>query len=190
MWIITKITLATACIYCLISCLSGYPSECILFDFESDDDLNRVHWKCHTLFVLSDVNVTHGKKSLRLELYPSNYPGLSFKLDKKKWSRYKTLSFDVYNPAKDTSITVRIDDTLNYTSYDDRYNKKFIIKHGLNRISIPLNTLITSGTNRVLDLHNIYRLLIFMAHPQSKSILYIDYVHLAKDTAIRYFSYS
>ena len=52
-------------------------SEKILFDFESDSELDRFHWQCHTLFSLSDEHATHGKKSLKLELFPSDYPGLS-----------------------------------------------------------------------------------------------------------------
>ena len=37
--------------------------ESILFDFESDRELDRVHWKCHTLMSISDQHSTHGKGS-------------------------------------------------------------------------------------------------------------------------------
>ena len=169
----------TACLLSLTSCFCGSPSELVLFDFESDTDLDRFHWKCHTLFSLSNENATHGFKSLRLELHPSDYPGLAPKLDTNDWRRYKTLSFDIYNPEDvDTSIAVRIDDKKDYPDYEDRYNKSFILKPGLNRLNIPLNSLITSVTRRTLDLKNIYRFLIFMAHPQKKHILYIDYIRL------------
>ena len=175
----TKITLITACLWCLLACFGGSPTEFVLSDFESDADLDRFHWKCHTLFSLSNENVTHGDKSLRLELYPSDYPGLALKLGMNNWSRYKILSFDISNPEdEETSISVRIDDKQDYPNYADRYNKSFIIKPGLNRLNIPLTSLITSGARRPLDLKKIYRFLIFMSHPQKKSVLYIDYVHL------------
>lgn len=174
------IILITACLCSLISCPSGSPPELVLFDFESDAELDLFHWKCHTLFSLSNENVTHGMKSLRLELYPSDYPGLAPKLGTNNWSRYKTISFDIYNPENaETSISVRIDDKKDYPNYEDRYNKSFILKPGLNQMNIPLNYLITSGTRRTLDLKNIYRFLIFMAHPQKKFVLYIDYVRLS-----------
>lgn len=169
----------TACLLSLTSCFSGSPPELVLFDFESDADLDRFHWKCHTLFSLSNENATHGVKSLRLELHPSDYPGLAPKLDLNDWKGYKTFSFDIYNTMNvDASITVRIDDKKDFPNYKDRYNKSFILKPGLNRLNIPLNSLITSRTQRTLDLKNIYRFLIFMAHPQKKHILYIDYIRL------------
>ena len=174
----TKIALIAVLLYGSLCCLREYPHEFVLADFESDDDLNRVHWQCHTLFFLSDENVTHGKKSLRIELYPSNYPGLSFKLTKNDWSKYKNLAFDVFNPQKEISITVRIDDALEYPGYEDRFNKKFAIKHGLNRINIPFNSMRTSGTERIIDPKNIFRFLIFISYPHEKSVLFIDYVHL------------
>jgi len=173
------IILITACLCSLISCFRGSPVELVLFDFESDADLDRFHWKCHTLFSLSNENVTHGVKSLRLELYPSDYPGLVPKLGMNDWSRYKTISFDVYNSEdEETSISVRIDDKKDYPNYENRYTKSFILKPGFNRLSISLNSLITSGTGRALNLKKIYRFLIFMAHPHKKFILFIDYVRL------------
>jgi len=163
----------------LLSCLSGTPTEYILSDFEADRDLDRFDWKCHTLFSLSTENVTHGNTSLKLDLYPSDYPGLSFKLDMNNWSAYRVLSVDIYNPEnEEVSITVRIDDKKDCPDFDDRYNKSFNIKSGSNGLRIPLDSLITSDGNRTLDLKKIYGFLIFMSHPQKKRVLYVDYVHL------------
>jgi len=176
---VITIILILACLCSFISCQSESLSELVIFDFESDADLDRFHWKCHTLFSLSNENVTHGVNSLRLELYPSNYPGLAPKLNMNDWSRYETISFDIYNPENvETSIAVRIDDMKDYPDYEDRYSKSFKLKSGSNHLSIPLNSLITSGTRRTLDLKNIYRFFIFMVHPQKKFVLYIDYVRL------------
>ena len=62
----------------LYNCNSrNVPDEIVLFDFESDSELDQVHWKCHTLMSVCDQNVTHGKGSLKLELFPSDYPGFS-----------------------------------------------------------------------------------------------------------------
>jgi len=174
-----RITIIIVSLGYLLSCLSGSPAEYILSDFESDHDLDRIDWKCHTLFSLSNENVTHGDKSLQLALYPSDYPGLAFKLGINNWSPYRSLSFDIYNPAdEEISITVRIDDKEDCPNFDDRHNKSFIIKSGLNGIRIPLDSLMTSDGNRTLDLKKIYAFLIFMSHPQKKCVLYIDYVHL------------
>ncbi len=165
----------------LIGCSKSAPNELVLFDFETDAELDRIHWKCFTLFSLSDNNVTHGGNSLKMELYPSNWPGLTPKLDENDWRGYSQFKFDVFNPAPDEiKISVRIDDRKDYPDYEDRYAKQFILKPGMNRIEIPLDSLVTSGTKRNLDLKNIYRLLIFMGHPREKHVLYLDYIRLVR----------
>lgn len=114
-----------------------------------------------------------------MELYPSDYPGLSPKLKENDWRGFKALCFDIYNPEeKQVQISVRIDDQKDYPDYKDRYNKSFILNQGMNQISIPLNTLVTSGKDRNLNLKNIYRLLIFTASPEKRVVLYIDFIRL------------
>ena len=95
---VIKTILIAACFLCLVSCFHESTSEMVLFDFESDAELDQFYWKCYTLFNLSDENVTHGTKSLRLELYPSEYPGLAPMLGVNDWRRYKAFLFDIYNP--------------------------------------------------------------------------------------------
>jgi len=154
-------------------------AEKILFDFETDEELDRFHWNCHTLFALSDQHATHGSKSLRLELYPSEYPGLAPMIKDTDWSSYGVLRFDVYNPnGRDIPLSVRIDDKEKYPSYADRYNKGFVIKPGANTITIPFDSLITSETKRQLNLKKVYRVLVFMTKPKEKSTLYVDYIRL------------
>jgi hypothetical protein len=170
----------------IIGCHGPDQKELILFDFESDSELDKVHWKCHTLFSLSDENVTHGKKSLRLELFPSEYPGLSPILEINDWGDYKYLNFDMFNPnAKEMEIVVRIDDREDSPDYADRYNHSFVLLPGLNRLRMPLNDLATSGTKRKLDLKTIQALVIFMVNPPEKVRVYIDYIRLESDKARR-----
>ena len=162
----------------IIGCHNNAQKNLVLFDFESDSELDHLHWKCHTLLSLSDERPTHGVKSLRLELYPSAYPGLTPVLKNHDWRGYKSLCFDIYNPErKNLKITVRIDDKED-PDYADRFNHGFTLISGLNRINIPLNDLITSGTNRKLDLNNIQGLVIFMVSPTEKVVLFVDYIRL------------
>jgi len=162
----------------LLSC-SGKPSEHILFDFESDSELDKLKWKCRTLFSLSSEHATHGAHSLKMELFPSDYPGFSPKLSEKDWRRHRTLSFDIFN-AQDANVTVimRIDDQPENTGYADRYNQKFRLDSGANTVSIPLDSLVTSGNPRRLDLKNIHKLIIFLSHPKQMHVLYLDYLRI------------
>jgi hypothetical protein len=157
-----RLILVMACISALVCCSSRATKDLVLFDFESDSELDHIVWKCHTLFPLSDEHATHGQKSLQLELYPSSYPGIVPMLKDNDGRAFKALCFDVFNPEQDQApITVRIDDLPDYPNYDDRYNNTFLLKPGRNTITISLNSLVTSGTKRILNLQTIHRLLIF-----------------------------
>ena len=153
--------------------------EKILFDFESDHELDEVHWKCHSLMAISNQHATHGKRSLKLELHPSQYPGFNPFTKISDWRPFKSLCFDVYNPGdKDQNLTVRIDDRKDNTEYADRYNKRYILKQGMNHIEIKMDSLVTTGTNRKMDTSKIYKFLFFMYKPTEKVVLYVDYIRL------------
>jgi hypothetical protein len=174
-----RLPLIIGFLFALVACSGGTKGELVLFDFESDAELDRFHWKCYTLFSLSDKYVSHGDRSLKLELYPSDYPGLTPMGGETDWRGYKSLRFDIYNPEhKEINLTVRIDDREDYPDYADRYNRSFNLKPGMNQLSIPINNLVTSGTHRNLDLGNIYRVFIFVVRPERKVVLYVDYMRL------------
>ncbi len=162
----------------LLNCRGNSAGELVLFDFESDSALDQLVWKCHTLYSLSTEHVTHGKKSLKMELYPSDYPGLTPIIKENDWSGYNKLCFDIYNPQEKIKITVRIDDQKVSPDYGDRYNESFTLEQGMNKISVPLDTLVTSGTKRNLNLKKIKGLLIFVANPGKRVDLYADYIRL------------
>ncbi len=166
----------------LIGCTKTTPHELILYDFESESVLDDIHWKCHTLYTLSNLHAVHGKKSLKLEIFPSAYPGLSPSLKYHDWSDYKSLCFEVYNPLSEKiKLVLRIDDKKQALEYSERYNKSFTIMPGANTLKISFNTLKTSKTDRPLELKNIYRFLVFMSHPDKKHVLYLDYFRLLKN---------
>jgi hypothetical protein len=162
-------------------CRNEMPQEMVLLDFEEDGDLDRIHWKCHTLFSLSEEHATHGSRCLRMELYPSPYPGVTPILKDHDWSRFRTLAFDVYNPGvNEVKLTVRIDDKKEYPEYEDRYNRAFVLERGDNRIEISLESLVTRGTKRKLDARTIYRVVIFVVDPPVRTELYLDYLRLVR----------
>jgi hypothetical protein len=145
----------------------------MLFDFESEAELDQLYWNCHTLYSLSNDHATHGLRSLKMELFPSDYPGLIPMLSVTDWRRYGEFCFDVYNPSEQSlRLGVRIDDREDYPDFADRYNKNFEVKKGANHI--PLETLTTSASRRRLNLSKIHRMFIFVNHPMEKTILYID----------------
>jgi len=160
-------------------CVSERPAERVLFDFETDADLDRMHWQCFTLFSLSEAHATHGERSLKMSLFPSQWPGWSGKLYGNDWRGYGALAFDVYNPQEaPVSVTVRIDDRKDYPDYGERFNRRLVLAPGENRVVIGFDELVTSEGHRPLDLKRIYRLLLFMASPVEVQELYLDHVRL------------
>jgi hypothetical protein len=176
---VKHIIIGLFCIFFLIACEKINHTELVLYDFESESVFGQFHWKCHTLFSLSDKYAVHGEKSLKLELFPSSYPGLSPALKHHDWRNYHALCFEVYNPTPErVKLTLRIDDKKKSLKYSDRYNNSFMIMPGANTLNIPLDSLKTSKTDRPLELKNIYRFLVFMSHPEKRHVLYLDYFRL------------
>jgi hypothetical protein len=164
-----------------VSCRSE-KGERILFDFESDSELDQFYWKCHTLSSLSEEHASHGKQSLKMELLPDEYPGIFPMISNPDWRGFSSLCFDVFNAQKtNVPLTVRIDDRKDYPGYGDRYNTTFLLAPGQNAISISLKDLRTSQTGRPLNLKEVYRVIIFVTKPQYKIILYVDYIRLQQD---------
>lgn len=177
-WLFRKIIFCLVCLL-LSGCSGEKPDEWVFFDFETDTELDRVHWKCRTLFSRSNDHSAHGNWALKLDFYPSPYPGFSPMVSKNDWSRYQGFAFNVFNPSNTSlRLTVRIDDKKETPAYNDRYNKTFVIKPGHNMVTVPFSALKTSRTHRSLDLKNIYRFLVFMVQPEKTHTLYLDYFRL------------
>jgi len=168
----------------LLNCWKEPGRELLLFDFESDAELDQLSWHCHALNSLSAQHCTHGSKSLKLELYPSDYPGLDLMPREHDWREYKELRFDVYNPqVTNVQLSVRIDDRNDSPGYDDRYNKSFVLNPGMNHMNIPFSTLVRSGTGKPLSRKSICRFLVFVVRPKNKVDLYLDNIRLTSDAA-------
>jgi hypothetical protein len=165
----------------MFGCAKHDPNPFIFADFESDSELDHFEWECHTLFALTPEHATHGKFALKLDLFPSEYPGLQTQLSRKDWRPYKSLSLDIYNPQFETvNLTIRIDDRADDPDYGDRFNHGLELNPGVNKTAIPLEKLITSGTGRKLDLSTIHKLLFFLVDPKEKRELFFDYIRLEK----------
>jgi len=152
------------------------------FDFEADKDLDDLVWKCKTLFRISDQHATSWSRSLKVLLYPDpdntgeHYPGIGFNRFNPDWSSYSSLCFDAFNPEeKALSLVVRIDDCKN-PDFPDRYNKAIILVPGANHVSLPLNSLITSGTKKRLNLARIEGVMLFLSNPKERHTIFLDRV--------------
>lgn len=157
------------------------PETLVLLDFEREVDLDRLHWRCHTLYSLSGEHVTHGESSLLMRLYPSAYPGLVTALGKMDWRGWERFCFDVFNPQSEVvSMTLRVDDRRESKDYHDRFNETLSLSPGTQTVCVPLTGIRTSGTGRNVDLRNIYGFLLFALKPKDNILLWLDNVRLER----------
>ncbi len=162
------------------ACTPSRPLETdlIINDFETDADLDRLRWKCHTLFFLSDQGVSHGQSSLRMELTPSPYPGVSFKDFPQDWRGYSFLDVSFFNPGpSELRLAVRIDDKEDAPAYEDRFNHGLTVHPGMNRLSIPFSSLVCPSGRRLEPAH-IYSLMFFAVNPDKTVVLFVDDLRL------------
>ena len=163
-----------------------YQQKLVLLDFENDQQLDELGWKCGTNYERSKEHATSGRYSLKMEMYPRvTWPGFS-KIIKTSWAGYDELSLNIFNPAPDPiQISYRIDDRHENPPYADRANGRFQLKTGANTIKLNLKKLKTSDGKRQLDLSKICSFLLFLHQPQEKITLYLDDLILTKPGPVK-----
>jgi len=155
------------------------PHANILFDFESQEELERLNWECGKWFELSEENVTSAKRSLKVSIPPGQYPGINFEKITKNWSRGRFLKMDVFNPSEERiPFHIRIDDHKSGWEYANRFDINFILEKGMNHISIPTNSIKTNIHQRPLNLKRIERMMVFVPDNSKRRELFIDHIRL------------
>ncbi len=147
----------------------------VILDFENEEQLDELSWKCGTTYELSREHAATGQYSLKIEMYPKvTWPGFG-KGIKKSWAGYNYLSINIFNPAPETvQLSYRIDDRHDNPPYNDRANGRLLIVPGTNLISFNLKELKTSDSKRHLNLNEVCSLLLFLHNPNQKTTLYLD----------------
>ena len=151
----------------------------ILFDFESKKELERLNWECGKWFELSKENATSGKRSLKVSLPPGQYPGINFEKIAKNWSNGRFLKMDVFNPSGERiPFHIRIDDHKSGWEYANRFDINFMLKKGMNHLSIPTNSMKTNIHRLPLNLKRIERMMVFIPDNSKRRELFIDNIRL------------
>ncbi len=158
----------------------------MLGDFESKMDLYA--WQAQggsaeypTRIELQADNATHGNQALRVIFGQGNWAGVYFSAYDADWSDYKYFELDVFNPdAQDFGFSIRIDDDDQraISSYYHRFNYTQTIHPGMNKIRIPVHTIMTRPKNRNLNIKAIRRLILYLDKNAPLRILYIDNIRL------------
>ena len=151
----------------------------VLFDFESEEELNRLNWECHKWFELSDRNATSGRYSLKVSLPQGRYPGINFEEIKSDWSNHHYLKMDVFNPSNEEfNFHVRIDDNKSGWEYANRFDLNFKLTPGMNSISIPTDSIRTNINHRPMNFKRIKRMMVFIPDNLKTREIYLDNIRL------------
>ncbi len=164
----------------LSGCGASAPGDAVLFDFESDAELDRINWQCFVEYSLSHRFATQGLRSLKVDLYPSAFPGFNPVLLISDWKRFRFLEFDIANPAAtEFPVSLKIDDRPGPPGPMDRFSLRLLVRPGINHVAIHLDELV-SGNGRRMDLGRIEKLFLVCEDLAAPVTFYLDDIRLNK----------
>jgi len=162
-----------------LSCADPSPRSGVLYDFETDADLDRIVWNCHTRFSLSTEHASSGSRSLRCDFGEFRYPGISFHDFPADLGDARSISIDLFNDSTSPiNLVVRIDDADSGSDHDNRYNGSFLLRPGATSVVIPLEEVRNAPEGRKLDLSKIEQFLIFLYQIEEPVTIYVDRIAL------------
>lgn len=145
-----------------------------LGSFETRLEMGR--WLANeSTFSRSKKHAVHGSYSLEAHFPPGEYPGIALEYMIDDWSGYDGFSFDVYLEGSDPlPVVVRINDVLHNQMYDDRFNRRFLLKPGSNSISMSLDDVRKAPRGRVMDMSRIMNVCVFSYRLKEARTLFFD----------------
>lgn len=139
-------------------------------------------WKCSDAAgSLSDAHATHGSKTLKARFDPGMYPGMELVHLMGDWRGYDAFTFDVFLEGDSPlAVSVRISDAKHNYMFKDRFNRRFILAPGGNRIVIPLADVRKAPATRTMDMAKIADVRVFATGLAEQRTLYFDNFRLEK----------
>jgi hypothetical protein len=112
----------------------------------------------------------------------SPFSGVSLVYFPRNWTGYRFLHIDVLNPSsEEIQITCRIHDGRHEEGeqrYEDRFNKRFLLRQGWNDLRIDLGEVARAPVGRTMDLGEIRAVGLFSSRLPAPRYILVDYVRL------------
>ena len=153
----------------------------VLSDFETPSQLEW--WQDNMARLsISASNVKNGKFSMRVELFPGKYPGITLMHLHRNWQDYQFIELSIYlNSEHPINLVMRVHDRQHPSSgydYHDRFNDTLSLSSGWNDFSLSLHSIQNAPDGRSMDMRKITSLALFAVDLQQNTTLYIDNVQL------------
>ena len=153
----------------------------LLSDFETPFEIDR--WTGSARLSVESVPSITRSRLLKLSLSTEQYSGAALKYFDGDWTSAGRLEFSLYNPDEDPlQITCRIHDLQHadgHEEYEDRFNRRYTLMHGWNRIDIDLDEVKRSPAGRNMDMSRIREFRLFVTSLPAPRIIYVDNIRLS-----------
>jgi len=147
------------------------------FEFETDRELDFIHWECGELFERTEEFATHGRYGLRLQLFQGDSIGLKFYHFVRDWRAFQRLRFDLFNAsARPVELHFRVEDRED-PDPSEIFWSQTSVPPGTSSVVLDLDRLRCSR-GRQLDRARVEMLHIFLVRPQRGTVLYFDRLRL------------
>ena len=156
----------------------------LLSDFETPSQLERWDYNLARLS-LSESKVRNGRFSMRVDLSPGEYPGITLKHLRRNWLGYQFIEFSIYLDAEyPTDFVIKVYDRQHTDSgYNnhDRFNGVLSLNPGWNDFSLSLHSIENTPAERPMNMKKIVSLSLFTVNLKQNITFYLDSLQLVKD---------
>jgi VanZ family protein len=124
---------------------------------------------------------THGTRGLRLDLRPGDFPGATLVWPPPDWTAWQSLRVDVDLDTGDPiPLTVRVEDAWYRPRSADVFETVVPLSSGRHQICVALSDVVAGPGVRLLDLHRVARLELYVARLSQPRSLQLDYLRLSE----------
>lgn len=152
----------------------------MLSGFETPFERSR--WQGNARISIKQIPAIAAGHILQITLSKARYSGIELRYFPHDWRNYKTLELNIYNPqAQPLTITCRIHDrqhSRGLQRYSDRYNHRFSLKRGWNKIDIDLHDVASAPRHRKMNMEQIQNLGIFVTSLPQARVIFLDNIKL------------
>ena len=150
----------------------------LLASFETRIEMDR--WETTECLVnRTKEHASHGAYALMARLAPGEFPGISMRWLEGDWREYDELCFDAFlDGDSPLAVTVRIHDEIHgrseVQSYSDRFNRRFVLHPGAQRIRIDLDEVRKAPQGREMDMSRVTNICVFAYRLGEERVVYFD----------------
>ncbi|MCB9490344.1 MAG: hypothetical protein H6684_16550 [Deltaproteobacteria bacterium] len=178
---VSLIAILAVSAFAVVNC-SDSPPGGVLVDFEHDEDLDKMLWRCPVLFELTEGIAPGSEHALRAKLQPAEYPGVEFEGLPRDWSGYDALEFTLQaDDVAGETLHIRIDDKPQIEEFENRYQGYRKIAPGVQTIRIPLAEIKEGPRHRAMNMSEIFRVIFYLHDQKQPFEMRLDDVRLVRE---------